>query len=235
MKSRRNSRPRKMASASTSPTATAAVVAHAEPAIPQPSRKMNTSFSTAFRIASTAITSSVMRVRLMPLKKLVTAQAAMPTGPPSRRGSQYATASASISGASPKGPEQPRAAQREHCKERDGQQRRPQPAPHGARRTVTAPRAVGLRDERLHAHPHPAEQQDEHEHQVIDGAERRGRVGGQPPDEPCVGQAENGLDARVQDQRHREREHGAHAHAAPALRVEPQRGKRGCAGRAIVP
>ena len=64
---------------------------------------MNTSFSTAFTTASTTTTSSVIRVRLMPLKKLVTTQTATATGPPSRRGSQYARASASISGARPKG------------------------------------------------------------------------------------------------------------------------------------
>ena len=54
--------------ASATPIASAVVVAHAAPAMPQPRRKMKISLSTAFEPSTTRLIASGMRVRPMPLK-----------------------------------------------------------------------------------------------------------------------------------------------------------------------
>src|SRR5690606_33771471 len=86
------------------PIPTEAVVAQPAPAMPQPNRNMNNSFNSALSTAVMTAMTSVTRVRPMPLKKPVNTQYTTASGPPSMRGSQYSTASVSISGARPKGP-----------------------------------------------------------------------------------------------------------------------------------
>ena len=63
---------------------------------------MKISLRTVFAASTTRPIASVMRVRLMPLKKALAAHSAAASGPPIMRGIQYSTASASTSGASPK-------------------------------------------------------------------------------------------------------------------------------------
>ena len=85
------------------PQASAMLVAHAAPAMPQPSRNISSSFNGALSSATVSIRPSVTRVRPMPLKKPDTAHSATASGAPSSRGHQYSTASASIAGASANG------------------------------------------------------------------------------------------------------------------------------------
>ena len=70
-------------------TTSAADVAQAEPATPRPKPKMNIWLNRALTTAATTLMASVNRVRPMPLKKPVSAQAARPAGPPTSRGNQY--------------------------------------------------------------------------------------------------------------------------------------------------
>ena len=92
-----------MARARTSPSACAQVVAQPEPAMPQPSRKMNSWLSSAFASAVTQVTSSVARGRPMPLKKPNMAHTAAPRKAPPTRGNQKSPASRVISGSKPSG------------------------------------------------------------------------------------------------------------------------------------
>ena len=71
--------------------------------MPPSSRKMNTSFSTAFTRATSVLVITVMRGREMPLKKPRIAQSATPIGAPIIRGHQKATACCCTSASRPNG------------------------------------------------------------------------------------------------------------------------------------
>ena len=81
-----------------------AFVAHAEPAIPQPNSSTNSQLSNALTIATTPVVMTDTRGREIPLKNPSSAQAAMPSGPPSMRGRQNSIACRSTSGSRPTAP-----------------------------------------------------------------------------------------------------------------------------------
>ncbi len=80
-----------------------ALVAQAAPAMPQPSSKISTWFSTAFTTPTRAVVMTVARGRDTPLKNPSSAHSATPSGAPSMRGHQYSSASRSTAGSRPKG------------------------------------------------------------------------------------------------------------------------------------
>ena len=189
--------------------------------MPQPSSKMNTWFSAAFTIATSAVAITVTRGREMPLKNPSTAHSATPIGAPSMRGAQNSSARRWISSSRPNGatsqsPHQASAANTgavsERAPERDPGRMAGAPAPAAALR---------LRDEGLHGEPDPAEQHDEEEHQPVDrghgGHGRRRNVA----DEPGVGESDHRLHAAVQHQRQRERGDGAVVDARASIRRRP--------------
>ena len=96
---------RKIASANNRPISCAQLVAQAEPAMPQPSPKMNSWFSSALASVVTRVIHSVRRGRPMPLKNPSVAHTAAPTNAPPTRGSQKAAASCSICGVKAEGRE----------------------------------------------------------------------------------------------------------------------------------
>ena len=79
------------------------LVAQAQPAMPQPKRKMNSWLSSALATVVTAVMSSVRRGRPVPLKNPSMAHRAAPLAAPPRRGNQKAPTRRSTSGSKPKG------------------------------------------------------------------------------------------------------------------------------------
>ena len=68
------------------------LVAQAAPAMPQPSSKISSWFSTTLTPATIAVVITVIRGRDTPLKNPSTAHSATPSGAPSMRGHQYSSA-----------------------------------------------------------------------------------------------------------------------------------------------
>ena len=89
--------------------------------------------------------------------------------------------------------QQQRAGEREPRNNGISATRCPQRVPQRARRMRAAPAAVGLRHEGLHREADAAEQQDRAAQDPVDSAHRRHRVGGEPADEPQVGEIEQRL------------------------------------------
>ena len=184
---------------------------------------MNTWLNRALVTAATTLMASVDRVRPMPLKKPVSAQAARPAGPPTMPREPVLVGERRDVRRETKEADERPPGERQRDVDRHGERRRPDA---GARRRScprVRPGAVRLRDDGLHAHRHAAQQQvgDDHrpEHRRHPGERRRG----DPPEEPGVGQVQHRLQAAVDEQRERERRHRAEVDVGVARGVVPLR------------
>ena len=208
----------------------ATFVPHADPFMPMPSSKMKTWLRMALAMVVTTTTAIVKRTAEMPLKKPIAAQPIEPMNAPPMRGAQYSSASASTCGSSPNGCSRNGPGERQREEQRHERERRPQRVPQRARGVRAAPAAVGLRHEGLHREPHAAEQQDGAGHDPVDSAHRRHRVGGEPADEPQVGEIEQRLHGVGDHERRGEPEDLAQIDVRLAGRVDALRRQRSTAG-----
>ena len=107
----------------------------------------------------------------------------------------------------------------------------PEAEPCDLARAPVAAGAVGLRDQRLHAHRDAADHEDREQGQPVDRGDRRRRRGREPADEPRVGEIQHRLHRAVQHERKRKHCDRTHVDLAPALGVELDGGQGGLAPR----
>ena len=213
------------------PSAWAIAVAQADPAIPQPSRKMKTWFRIALLKATTAVAIRVTRGRPMPLKNPSTAQVAAPKNEPATRGNQKSAASCSPrdrarKASAPNGPQRPPESKEECSMRRPRARSRP---PGCARDSVCA---EGLRDDRLHSQTDAAEQHHYDDAPASARRDRGHRLSRNASDEPGVGEIQQRLDRAVRTSGPASARPRANRRArGPARRCVARAGGRRAAGR----
>ena len=203
------------------PSAIDAVVAHAEPAMPRPSRKIRTSFRIAFATATAIITASETLGLPMPLKNPREApqhhgewSAQHARHPPVRRERDDVLRK-------PEEREDPLPLRGERHEEWHCRESGPQAEPYAAGGARALAGAVGLRHEGLHGEADAAEAEQEDDREEMHGTHRRHRLDREPADEPRVGEVQHELHCAVQHQRQGERQDGPQVHPPMPVGVVP--------------